>query len=206
MSSSVTYTAELDMRRETVLYVSGLLHAERRRLGTRRGRRSLGCFAAAVLVLRWFLDGTRVEQPAADNAVSVKTVYRYLHEGIDLLAAHAPDLQEVLDAARTAGLSHVNLDGVVIATHRVKTPGPNGADLWWSGKHKGEVRVTKAATADLVMGVEGQNYPTEARRPAANVGWLVVPQVTVGRRLGLDWAAAGRGRCPPGHALGENCC
>ncbi|MCW2914695.1 MAG: hypothetical protein JWN52_2763, partial [Actinomycetia bacterium] len=36
MSSSVTYTAELDMRRETVLYVSGLLHAERRRLGTRR--------------------------------------------------------------------------------------------------------------------------------------------------------------------------
>jgi hypothetical protein len=181
------------MRRETVLYVSGLLHAERRRLGTRRGRRSLGCFAAAVLVLRWFLDGTRVEQPAADNAVSVKTVYRYLHEGIDLLAAHAPDLQEVLDAARTAGLSHVNLDGVVIATDRVKTPGPNGADLWWSGKHKGEVRVTKAATADLVMGVEGQNYPTEARRPAANVGWLVVPQVTVGRRLGLDWAAAGRG-------------
>jgi hypothetical protein len=134
VSSSVTYTAELDMRRETVLYVSGLLHAERRRLGTRRGRRSLGCFAAAVLVLRWFLDGTRVEQPAADNAVSVKTVYRYLHEGIDLLAAHAPDLQEVLDAARTAGLSHVNLDGVVIATHRVKTPGPNGADLWWSGK------------------------------------------------------------------------
>jgi hypothetical protein len=46
------------MRRETVLFVSGLLHAERRRRGTRRGRRSLGCFAQAVLVLRWFLDGT----------------------------------------------------------------------------------------------------------------------------------------------------
>jgi hypothetical protein len=45
----------------------------------------------AVLVLRWFLDGTRVKQPATDNAISVKTVYRYLHEGIDLLAGHAPD-------------------------------------------------------------------------------------------------------------------
>jgi hypothetical protein len=147
VSSSVTYTAELDMRRETVLYVSGLLHAERRLLGTRRGRRSLGCFAAAVLVLRWFLDGTRVKQLAADNAVSVKTVYRYLHEGIDLLAAHAPDLQEVLDAVRTAGLSHVNLDGVVIATDQVKTPGPHGADLWWSGKHKhhgGNIQVISA--------------------------------------------------------------
>ena len=55
MSSSVTYTAVLDMRRETVLFVSGLLHTERR-----RRRRSLGCFAQAVLVIRWFIDGARV--------------------------------------------------------------------------------------------------------------------------------------------------
>jgi hypothetical protein len=134
--SSVTYSATLDMRRETVLFVSGLLHAERRRRGTRKGRRSLGCFAQAVLVIRWFLDGTRVRQLAADDHISVKTVYRYLHEGIDLLAAHAPDLRQALTAAKDAGLSHVNLDGVVIRTDRVSTPGPNDADLWWSGKHK----------------------------------------------------------------------
>lgn len=136
MSSSVTYSATLDMRRETVLFLSGLLHAERRRRGTRRGRRALGCFAQAVLILRWFIDGTRIAQLAADNAISAKTVYRYLHEGIDVLAAHAPGLRQALAAARQAGLSHVNLDGVVIPTDRVKTPGPNGADLWWSGKHK----------------------------------------------------------------------
>lgn len=147
MPSSVTYSATLDMQRETVLFVSGLLHAERRRRGTRKGRRALGCFAQAVLVIRWFLDGTRIRQLAADNGISVKTVYRYLHEGIDLLAAHAPDLQHVLTAAKQAGLSHVNLDGVVIRTDRVKTPGPNGADLWWSGKHKhhgGNVQVISA--------------------------------------------------------------
>jgi DDE superfamily endonuclease len=147
VSSSVTYSAALDMRRETVLFVSGLLHAERRRRGTRKGRRALGCFAQAVLVLRWFIDGTRIRQLAADNGISVKTVYRYLHEGIDLLAAHAPDLRHALTAAAAAGLSHVNLDGVVIRTDRVKTPGPNGADLWWSGKHKhhgGNIQVISA--------------------------------------------------------------
>jgi hypothetical protein len=30
----------------------------------------------------------------------------------------------------------VNLDGTVIRTDHVAAPGPNGADLWWSGKHK----------------------------------------------------------------------
>lgn len=147
MSSSVTYSAVLDVRRETVLFVSGLLHGERRRRGTRKGRRALGCFAQAVLVLRWLLDGTRIAQLAADNAISAKTVYRYLHEGIDLLASYAPDLGEVLDRAQAADLTHVNLDGVVIPTDRIKAPGPNGADLWWSGKHKhhgGNVQVISA--------------------------------------------------------------
>src|SRR3954454_5153946 len=32
-------------------------------------------------LLRWFLDGTRLAQLAADNAISTSTAYRYLHEG-----------------------------------------------------------------------------------------------------------------------------
>lgn len=32
-----------------------------------------------------------------------------------------------------AGYTHLNLDGTVIRTDRVAAPGPNGADLWWSG-------------------------------------------------------------------------
>jgi hypothetical protein len=135
------------MRRETVLFLSSLLNLERRRRGTRRRRRSLGCFAQAVLVLRWFLDGIRVAALATDNAISVKTACRYLHEGIDALAKRAPDLHEVLDKAKAAGLSHVNLDGVVIPTGRVRTPGPSRAGLWWSGKHRhhgGNVQVISA--------------------------------------------------------------
>jgi hypothetical protein len=45
-----------------------------------------------------------------------------MYEGIDLLAAYAPDLRQTLTAAKQAGLSHVNLDGVAIRTDRVKTP------------------------------------------------------------------------------------
>jgi hypothetical protein len=40
----------------------------------------------------------------------------------------------------------VNLDGVVIPTDRVKAPGPNNADLWWSGKHKHRAMTTDQAT------------------------------------------------------------
>jgi hypothetical protein len=39
-----------------------------------------------VLVLRWFLDDTRLAQLAADNRIGSSTAYRYLHEGIDVLA------------------------------------------------------------------------------------------------------------------------
>ena len=87
MAASVTYRARLDLRRQTVVYLAALLHTERQRRGTRAGRRALGCFTQAVMVLRWFLDGTRLAQLAGDNTIGGSTAYRYVHEGIDILAA-----------------------------------------------------------------------------------------------------------------------
>jgi hypothetical protein len=52
MSDPVSYTAVLPVAEETVLFVSRLLAAERRRRGTRSRRRALGCYRQAVLVLR----------------------------------------------------------------------------------------------------------------------------------------------------------
>jgi hypothetical protein len=145
---SVTNTATLSVREETVLFVSGLLHAERQRRGTRAGTRALGCFKQAVLIIRWFLDGTRLAQLARDNAVGKSTAYNYLQEGIDVLAALAPGLHGALLAAKAAGYSHIIIDGTLIATDRVSTPGPTpGVDLWWSGKHHhhgGNVQVISA--------------------------------------------------------------
>ncbi|MBA3488717.1 MAG: transposase family protein [Longispora sp.] len=133
---SVTYTAVLPAREETVLYLSGLLHAERLRRDTRANTRSLTCFAQAVLVIRWFLDGTRIKQLAGDNAIGKSCAYDYLHEGINVLAARSPKLQSALLAAKIAGHSHISIDGTLIETDRIRTPGPTqGVDLWWSGKH-----------------------------------------------------------------------
>ncbi len=58
-----------------------------------------------MLVLRRFLDTTRVDQLARDNRIGISTAYRYLHEGIDVLAAVTPGLRGVLLAARIAGHS-----------------------------------------------------------------------------------------------------
>jgi DDE superfamily endonuclease len=155
VSDPVTYTAVLPVPEETVQFVSGLLAAERRRRGTRGRRRALGCYRQAVLVLRWFLDGTRLAQLAADHRIGSSTAYRYLHEGIDVLAAAAPGLRGALLAARAAGHSHVTVDGTLIRTDRCHVPGPTAradrpdrrVDLWWSGKHDchgGNVQVVAA--------------------------------------------------------------
>jgi hypothetical protein len=125
-----------------------LLERERHRRRTRAGRRALSGHHQAVLVLRWFLDAARVAQLAVDNQISRSTAYRYLHEGIDVLAAIAPGLHGALLAARTAGHTHVQLDGTLIRTDRSRALGPTaGVDLWWSGKHHhhgGNVQVVTA--------------------------------------------------------------
>jgi hypothetical protein len=145
---SVTYTATLPSREETVGFLEGLLAAERARRGTRADTRALTCRQQAVLVLRWFLDATRLRQLGTDNQIGKSTAYDYLHEGITVLAARAPGLESALLAAKAAGHDHVSIDGTLIETDRNSTPGPTcGVDLWWSGKHAnhgGNVQVLTA--------------------------------------------------------------
>jgi hypothetical protein len=107
----VTYVATLDVPRQVVDHLSRLLVAHQRRIGTPRGSRALGLFRQAVLVLRWFRERACVHCLARDFGVSQATGYRYLHEGIDVLAGQAPDLHHVLDRARREGMTHVILDG-----------------------------------------------------------------------------------------------
>ncbi|MGH3623133.1 MAG: HARBI1 family protein, partial [Sciscionella sp.] len=59
-----------------------------------------------------------------------------------------PSLHGALLAAKAAGYSHVIVDGTLIYTDRIATPGPTpGVDLWWSGKHHhhgGNIQVVSA--------------------------------------------------------------
>lgn len=152
MPDPVTYTGVVPIGEHTAARLAQLLAGERRERRTRAGRRALGPWRHAVLVLRWFLDATRVAQLAVDNDISVSTAYRYLHEGIDVLAAAAPGVHGALLAARVAGHSHVGLDGTLVRTDRSKAAGPSvvagrAVDRWWSGKHHhhgGNVQVITA--------------------------------------------------------------
>jgi DDE superfamily endonuclease len=145
----ITYRATLDVPTETLEALSGWLAAQRRQVGTRRGRRSLTPRQQAVLVLRWFRDDTPLRLLAHDARIGVSTAYRYLHEGIDVLADQAPDLHDVLERGRQEDWSHVSLDGTLIATDRVAQRTENGNHLWYSGKHKrpgGNVQVLSDPT------------------------------------------------------------
>jgi len=145
---SVTYQGVLDVSEDSVLFLSGLLHAERVRRGTRKDSRALSTYKQAVLVLRWLFDDTRMAQLARDNGIGVSTAYDYRDEAITVLTARKPSLHGALLAAKAAGHTHVIVDGTLISTDRNSTPGPTrGVDLWWSGKHRhhgGNIQVVSA--------------------------------------------------------------
>jgi hypothetical protein len=131
-----TYSAICDVPEETLLYVTALLHAHRREIGTRARRRAGTVRTQAKLVLRWFRDNAPIRLLAFEARLPISTSYRYLHEAIDVIAEQVPDLHEVLDQAKREGWSHVTLDGTLVEIDRVNERTEVGHHLWYSGKHK----------------------------------------------------------------------
>jgi hypothetical protein len=136
----VAYRAILDVPRELVSHVAGLLHAQRRHVGTRRGTRKLTCFYQAVLVLVWFRKGEDKTTLGSGFGVSRATAYRYVAEAVKVLAAQTPTLHDALRRVAAEGWSHVILDGKLFDTDRLAetTASVKGdiIDAWYSGKHR----------------------------------------------------------------------
>jgi DDE superfamily endonuclease len=136
----ITYRAMLDVPRELVTEVATLLRSERRARGTRPGTRKLTCWYQALMVLVWFRNRGDIVLIGAGFGVSRATAYRYLDEGIDVLAAQAPDLHEALEQVAAEGWSHVVLDGKVFRSDRCAqtTISVKGETInaWYSGKHR----------------------------------------------------------------------
>ncbi len=132
----ITYRATLNVPVKTCATVSGWLAAHRRAVDARPWQRAATCWVQAVMVLRWFADGTALRLLARDAATSQATAYRYLHEAVDVIAAHVPDLHEVLAEGRERGWDYLCLDGTTVPTDRCSERSENGYDLWYSGKHK----------------------------------------------------------------------
>ncbi len=134
----IAYPAMLDVPRELVEYVSGLLAAERQARGTRRNSRALTCWKQALFVLAWFRKRDDVAVLGTGFGISRATAYRYHDEAIGALAEQAPDLHEALRRAKDEGFAYVILDGKIFSADRVneKTISVKGKqiDLWYSGK------------------------------------------------------------------------
>jgi hypothetical protein len=128
----------LDVPRELIWFVSGLLASHRREIGTRKGTRRLGCYKQALFALAWFRDKGDIRRLGAGFGLSQSTAYRYLDEVIEVLAARAPGLQEQLERALAEGAPYLILDGKVVDTDRCreKTLSRKGEaiDLWYAGK------------------------------------------------------------------------
>jgi hypothetical protein len=92
----IAYRATFDVPSETAVCVARWLAAHRATHDRRPWQRAATPHAQAVLVLCWFKDRTDVDALARDARISIATAYRYLHEAIDVIAAHAPELADVL--------------------------------------------------------------------------------------------------------------
>jgi DDE superfamily endonuclease len=134
----VSYRVMLDVPEDLVRFVSGLLAARRREIGTRKGTRKLGCYRQALFGLAWFRDKGSIARLGAGFGLPQSTAYRYLDEVIAVLAARAPGLQQALSRALAEETPYVILDGKVVAADRCreKTLSRKGTviDLWYSGK------------------------------------------------------------------------
>ena len=105
----------------------------RRRQELRTRWRRLDAGRQALLVLAYLRKGEAYADLACGFAIGVATVYRYLREGLALLAALAPTLEQAIEVAR--GKAYVILDGSLLRIDRVAMA--SGGDRpFYSGKHK----------------------------------------------------------------------
>ena len=122
----MSHRASLDVSLPVLRAVTGWVARHRRRPGTRPAQRAGTVHSQVILVLRWLRHRLDLRLLARDAGVSIATAYRYLHEGLDVIAAHAPALADVLNRAHAAGLAFLCLDGTLVPTDRV-APAPRPA-------------------------------------------------------------------------------
>jgi hypothetical protein len=134
----LSYRVILDVPLPLVTFVSRLLAAHRREIGTRTGTRALTCWKQAVFALAWFRDRPDIRRLGQGFGISQATAYRYKDEAAEVLAAKAPSLREALEEAVEQGLPYLILDGTLISSDRCadKKTSRKGKEIdkWYSGK------------------------------------------------------------------------
>jgi hypothetical protein len=127
----LSYPSGMSVSTRAMTMLADLLRQHRTQLGTRW--RKLDAGGQARLTLAHLRKGETYADLADGFGIGTTTVYRYLCEALDLLAALAPTLAQAIEVA--AGKAHVILDGTLLRIDRVGMTG--GRDRpFYSGKHK----------------------------------------------------------------------
>nr|WP_152894674.1 transposase family protein [Streptomyces adustus] len=115
------------MSTSSLRFLARQLSTRHREQGTRWRRLSAG--RQALLVLAHLRCGDTYARLAAGFEVGIATVYRYVAEAVEVLAALAPDLRTAACTASTKAF--VILDGTLLPIDRIAADRP-----FYSGKHK----------------------------------------------------------------------
>jgi hypothetical protein len=154
----------------------------------------------------------------AGFGVSRATAYRYLAEGIKVLAAQAPDLHTALQRVADEGWSHVILDGKLFHADRLAetTTSFKGEtiDAWYSGKHRdfaallppqrGNASQPRSNNAPLHFQLRYGHKPPFTPEAASQVSLQVPFPTRVNKRVSRSvhgLRAGGPDRRPPRMAL-----
>ena len=127
----LVYPSAMPVSSRALQVLADALRHHRTVLGSRWRRLSPG--EQALLVLAHVNKGETYAALAGGFGVGTTTVFRYVREGVDVLAALAPTLDEALERARRK--AYVILDGTLLSIDRVGMA--SGYDrAFFSGKHK----------------------------------------------------------------------
>ncbi|KOG29095.1 MULTISPECIES: IS5/IS1182 family transposase [Streptomyces] len=123
----LVYPSSIDLSSRTLRFLTGQLAIRRGEIGTRWRRLSAG--RQALLALAHLRCGDTYAQLATGFGIGVATVYRYIREAVEVLAALAPTLAEAMKTIRAKAF--VILDGTLLPIDRIAADTP-----YYSGKHK----------------------------------------------------------------------
>ena len=126
-----SYPSSMQVSNRCLIMLSDAFRQRRAALRTRWRRLAPG--QQALLVLAHLRKGETYRDLAEGFGIGTSTVYRYLREGLQLLAAMAPTLQQAIAIAQRKAF--VILDGTLLRIDRIGMTG--GRDRpYYSGKHK----------------------------------------------------------------------
>lgn len=127
----LSYPSGMSVSTRGLIMLADALRRNRVELRSRWRRLTPG--RQALLVLAHLRKGDTYAELARGFGIGTSTVYRYLCEAVDLLAAMAPTLAEAIEVARRK--AYVVLDGTLLRIDRVGMTGGHDRP-YYSGKHK----------------------------------------------------------------------